>query len=468
MTVAFAVLGVAVYFALVRENPDLSTGAEIQSTNTPRSGDLAEWACPSGTDGKVTCGFVSVPANYADPSGPQVRVFVATVGVATETSGPPLVFLGEGFGKGSVDDFAAWRETGRALEREVILVDHRGSGFSEPQLSCLDLGKVPWLEVDLGNADELNVERENRRLALNRCVDRLASLDDEPVFDFESVLSDLDRVRSALSIERWVVVASADTVPLAVAFEERHPDAVDSLVLLRASLPESDRLAQRTRYAEEALTAALGTSLRPVEQVRDSLGQRSAVFSTPVGDARQRVSVSEGGITPILSKAVAQQAVRDGLDASIDRLGDGQWRELALLRGDGFRSHDFPGLSLRLAVDCELPTSRRSDIALAEDDPDRFWLGLLDDPIVDDGLCPAGSVTRTAMDHVPAAPVIVINQRFDYLAPRSAADGLQRKWPAAETAVLDTGDAPSLAAPCVLSLVSDFLGSPSTLEDACS
>jgi pimeloyl-ACP methyl ester carboxylesterase len=491
MAVAFLCLGIAVFVALGREDPDLSGGAEIQTTNTPRSDDLAEWACPSGTDGKVSCGFVSAPANYGDPEGPQVRIFVATIGVATETTGPPLVFLGEHFGQGTVDNFAEWRQIGRSLEREVILVDHRGSGFSEPNLSCLELGKVPWLEVDLGNDSELNAEREERRDALNRCSERLDALEDSPSFNFDTLLQDMDSIRAALSIDRWVVVASADTVPLAVAFEQRHPEAVDSLVLLRASAPDADRLAQRTQFAEEAVTAALGPSLRSVEAVRDALGERSVVFSTAVGGGRQRVSVSEGGVLPILAHAVAKQETRDGLAVLVERLGEGQWRELASLRGADFRTHDYPGLSLRLAVDCQLPTdvpvdddpedepvdtgddaavgeAADGEAAAEEEDPARYWLGLLDDPIIDEGLCPPGAATRTAMTHVPAAPVLVVNQRYDYLAPRSAADGLRQRWPTAEIAVLDTGDSPSLASLCVLDLVSDFLGLPSTLGEGCT
>ena len=490
MAVAFLLLGVAVFVALGRENPDLSDGAEIQTTNTPRSDDLAEWACPRGTDGKVSCGFVSAPANYSDPEGPQIRIFVATIGIATETTGPPLVFLGEHFGQGTVDDFAEWRDVGRTLEREVILVDHRGSGFSEPNLSCLELGKVPWLEVDLGNDSELNAEREKRRKALNRCAERLDALDDSPSFNFDSLLRDMDSIRTALSIEQWVVVASADTVPLAVAFEQRHPEAVDSLVLLRASAPEADRLAQRTQFADEAVTAALGPSLRSVEAVRDALGERSVVFSTAVGGARQRVSVSEGGVLPILAHAVAKEETRDGLAVLLERLGEGQWRELATLRGAEFRTHDYPGLSLRIAVDCQLPTespvddepddepedepveteadAAEGEVVAEDEDQGRDWLGLLDDPIIDEGLCPPGAATRMAMTHVPAAPVLVVNQRYDYLAPESAADGLRRRWPTAEVAVVDTGDSPSLASPCVLGLVSDFLGSTSTLEEGCT
>ena len=99
----------------------------------------------------------------------------------------------------------------------------------------------------------------------------------------------------------------------------------------------------------------------------------------------------------------------------------------------------------------------------------RDYLALLDDPSIDQGLCPPTDDTRVAMSHVPAGPVLVLNQAFDVLAPQSAAENLGANWPEAEVVVLETGDAPSVASPCVRQLISEFLsGKSPTIGDNCS
>ncbi len=469
----FGLMAVGVLLALDREN--IQPGDAIVTTGTPRSQDIAEWACPSGTDGKVTCGYVSLPADYDDPDGEQIRIFVATIGVSLEASGPPILFLGDSLGTGSVGDFADWRQIVRTLNREIILVDHRGTGLSEPQLTCIELGKVPWLEADLGSDSSMNAEREKRRVAINRCAERVAQMDGEPDFSSETILTDLEQVREALGIESWVVAASGEVVPLAAALAERDAEAVESMVLLRAALPSTDRFGERQDYAEEALAAALGcetstcsksAALRPLEGLRERLGPRSLVFTAEVDGARQRVSVNAGTVAPSLALGVIDETVRASLPDLIERVGDGQWRELASLRGGQFRTHDYPALPTPLSIGCSLPTTRRIDRVTGEEDPARFWSGLLDDPLLDDGICPPTTPITTMVSR-PTNPVLIVNQIYDYLAPRTAAEELQRRWPEAQVEILDSGNAPSLTEECVLALVSEFLDVSPTMDVGC-
>lgn len=468
---ALGALAVAALLALNRE--DITT--DSIATPTPRSGDIAEWACPQGTDGKVTCGYVQVPAKYSDPDGETVQIFVASIGVPLEATGAPMVFLGDRIGPGAADNFSDWREVSRTLSREIVLIDHRGTGLSEPRLNCIDLPKVSWLELDLDSDGPVDLRRAERQESANRCVERLGDLPGAPDFSTDAVLRDIEEVRKALSIEQWMIAASGETVPLAVAIEERAPETVESLVLLRASMPASDRFAQRMDYAEEALTEAVGcettscsaaTTLVPVEEIQTDLGARSLVFTASVGSARQRVSVNRASIFPSLALTVVDEDAREAVAPLLDRVTQGQWRELALLRGRRFRTHDYGEISINLALSCDLPTNGSITRQGLEDEPSRDWLGLLDDPIIDPDICPPLDPAST-MNRAPSTDVLVLNQSFDYLAPRSAARELQRRWPDAEVQILESGSTPALWDLCVLSKVSEFIGLPPTLEPGC-
>ncbi len=499
LLIGFGLLGVGVLYAVRVEDQRL----DPVSVPTPRASDVLEWACPSGTVGQVTCGYVEVPADYDDPDGDRIRVFVASVDVPLERSGPPLLFLGERLGPGSVTDFADWRQIGRDLGREIILVDHRGTGRSDPQVNCLDLGKVSWLSIDLGNTERLTAARVERREAIDRCLTRLRQLPLEPDFSFGNLVLDLAEVRSAFSIDEWLIVGSGDTVPLAVALEHHEPEAAEALVLLRAAPIVEDGAQQRSDYGREVLAAALGcgsescrdTTLATIASTAAGLGQRSLVFSTEVGDARQQVSVNAGTIFPTLALGVVEQANRDVLPGLIERMEAGQWRGLATLRGERFRTHDHPALAVKLAAGCTVAQGRliepepetveedeaADEDGIAEEDEtvgldedadeteaaDGRWLGLLDDPVLDDALCDPIDTAAEAMDSAPNAEVLVVNQAFDYLAPRSAAEDLGRGWPAASIEVFEHGGAPTLTDPCVLSTVGEFLGLPTRLETGC-
>lgn len=482
---ATGLLAGAGFLALTGNDAEVEAAETIfQGTDVglPANAELAEWVCPSGSDGRATCGFVSVPADYSTPEDGEVGVFVMWLSTPIENDRPPLVFLGDTLGRGSVDQFVEWREAGRVLDRDIILVDHRGSGLSDPQVSCVDLGKVPWLEIDVSQQGQLNESRELRREAVNRCIERLDTLTDGASFTFDTLVTDLERVRIALDIDQWVIAASADTVPLAVSYEDRNPASVDSLVLLRASEPEQDRFAQRSRFAEEVLAASLGSQAGTLDRAQEQLGSRSVAFTTDVGDGRQLVSISQPAVLPVFAQAIAAEEFRERQDGVTDRLLEGQWRELAISRGADFTTADFPGVALRLAVDCQLPTIGRNDLVFPAEESDagavaidgelsqdtaQNWLSLLDDPTLDSGICPPSDDAREAMMHEPRVPVLILNQAFDVIAPESAANALDSRWATATTVVLESGDVPTMASPCVLDYVESFLSSSPSVSGNC-
>lgn len=463
------VLGVlAVAFVVSGDEDPLVAGATIAE---PASG-LEAWACPGASVGGVECGYLTVPADYDDPDGPTARIFAATVSAPLEATGPPLLVLGDQLGPGAARDFADWRVANRQLERDIVLVDHRGTGLSDPQVNCNDLGKVRWLEVDLWNDAAVDLRRDERREAINTCAQRLSGLPGRPDFSQDAMIADLQSLRSVLGIDRWVVVGSGETVPLALSLEQAAPDTVAGLVLLRAAPLTTDPFGQRISYAEEALAAALtcaGPDCTPIEptvvdEAQESLGQRSVVFTVPVEDRQERVAVNRGSLFSSLSLVVNDPETRVALPSIVARMAESQWREVALLRGRRYPTHEYGGVSVLLAQRCQTPKLTTSGLDLADEER-RPWLGLLDDPSLDPGVCRRQA--RSLPDGPPQSSTLIVNSAFDYLAPRSAAGELTRAWPEADSVVLVDDASPDLFDPCTLSVVEEFLGGSSPTLDSC-
>ena len=95
-------------------------------------------ACPDGLfppDRTVDCGFVTVPENRARPNGRSITVAAAVMRATTRRpKADPIVFVDGGPSFGAISDFAAFSYFGGASyadERDVVLVDTRGTGLSE-------------------------------------------------------------------------------------------------------------------------------------------------------------------------------------------------------------------------------------------------------------------------------------------------------------------------------------------------
>src|SRR5438045_6927595 len=93
------------------------------------------WPCPVPLNG-AECGYLTVPANRAYPLGQKVRVSVAIFKSSSAHPAPdPVVYLNGGPG------VAGLKFVGRFIpallpdflkDRDIILVEQRGSGFSVP------------------------------------------------------------------------------------------------------------------------------------------------------------------------------------------------------------------------------------------------------------------------------------------------------------------------------------------------
>lgn len=99
-----------------------------------------ETDCPFPELDRVTCGVLIVPEDRSDPAGSTVELAVAIIEAADgSTDSPPIIFLEGGPGGSPLLSTDEFREMPMAQSNELVLIDQRGTGFSQPSLNCFEL-----------------------------------------------------------------------------------------------------------------------------------------------------------------------------------------------------------------------------------------------------------------------------------------------------------------------------------------
>ncbi len=186
---------------------------------------------PPGVD--VDCGFVRVPEDRSDPDGRLIKVAAAVVHASGESRPDPIVMVQGGPSFGAISDFALGAYLADAeflTDRDLILVDTRGTGISKPRLGCPELDRAEvksFYSKPTIHSDAFRLAR----LALRKCWDRLVSEGVDPSsFTSDESAADLDALRQALGVDQWnLLAASADGI-LGGTYLRLFPGGIRSVI----------------------------------------------------------------------------------------------------------------------------------------------------------------------------------------------------------------------------------------------
>jgi len=125
--------------------------------------------------GAIECGYVEVPEFHADPDGNTIRVSVAVIHSLAQNPLPDPLFMEEGGPGGSTFEtffqLAPLFQTNILMQRDIILVEQRGTKYSDPHLDCpefTDLAIEYISQGDFETEDVLATERETYRTCFHR------------------------------------------------------------------------------------------------------------------------------------------------------------------------------------------------------------------------------------------------------------------------------------------------------------
>src|ERR1043166_848090 len=194
------------------------------------------------------CGTLSVYENRQARSGRRINLTVVLLPALSADSRPdPLFFLAGGPGQGAAKMAPLVRQALRSVQRErdLVLVDQRGTGTSNP-LDCRN------------DNDSLRAINESDEVALDRLRRCLAGYDaDVRLYTTPIAMDDLDDVRAYLGYERINLYGGSYGTRAALVYLRQHADRVRSVVLDRVA-PTARALPLFTaRDAQHALDKAL-------------------------------------------------------------------------------------------------------------------------------------------------------------------------------------------------------------------
>jgi pimeloyl-ACP methyl ester carboxylesterase len=203
---------------------------------------------PEELQGRAECGYLVVPETRGSNSPRTLRLAVAVVKAREEQPEPdPVMVLHGGPGGQLLRSIRSYVDGSLAEDRDVILLDQRGTGKSEPVL-CPDLARQDFqpLAADLGPREEM-ARRIEAQLA---CRDELVAAGfDLGAFNSDASAADLNDLRRTLGYARWNLFGTSYGTKLALTTLRHFPEGVRSVVLDSAYPPGLESGARAIDFA---------------------------------------------------------------------------------------------------------------------------------------------------------------------------------------------------------------------------
>lgn len=190
---------------------------------------------------------LDVPEDTEKPDGRRISLHIVIVPALEKgTKEPPLFDIAGGPGIAATSGAADYAEILRAHRerRDVVLVDQRGTGRSNP-LSCPELEAASSLDDMYDPA------------AVRRCREELAKTADLSRYRTIDAVRDLEAVRDALAYDRIDLVGLSYGTQVVQMYMREYPENVRAAVMLGA-VPLGEKIPlHHARNAEEVLQRIL-------------------------------------------------------------------------------------------------------------------------------------------------------------------------------------------------------------------
>ena len=246
----------------------------------------------------LDCGTVIVPQVHSQPDGRTLKLAVVVIKASSESAKPDPLFMAQGGpGGATIDTYASRLLNDRTFlpDRDIVLFDQRGTGYSSPKLYCTELEKLTAETIE----QDLSIEEENRlsQEAIESCHLRLTKDDDIDLSVYNSLenAADIDLIREALGYEQINFYGVSYGTLLGLHYMRLFPASLKSVVLDAVVPPQTNFILNSPQTMDasfEKLFAACATD-KVCNQEYPNL---ESVFYKTVDDLNQnpaRISVSD-------------------------------------------------------------------------------------------------------------------------------------------------------------------------------
>ncbi len=184
---------------------------------------------------KVVCGTLTVLEQHDVTDGPTIKLAVAIFKAAktTKPKSDPILYLDGGPG-GHTLEAATFRYfdafAGFAQDRDFIMFDQRGVGFSEPALDCPETTKA--INDNLGKQLTTKDQQALSDKALVDCHARLVKAGiNLAAYNSAETAADVEDLRVALGYKSWNLYGISYGTRLALTVMRDYPDGLRSVIL---------------------------------------------------------------------------------------------------------------------------------------------------------------------------------------------------------------------------------------------
>lgn len=200
-----------------------------------------------GLEDTALCGILSVWENRTARSGPKIDLYMVVLPAQSPNPAPdPVFYINGGPGYGSAGNAAGMGQFLGEIrkQRDIVLVDQRGTGKSNP-LHC----ELPGGEDDLQSYMRTLFPMST----LRACEPVLAARADLTQYTTPIAMDDLDEVRAWLGYERINVFGGSYGTRAAQAYMRQHPEHVRSAILTGVMIMDARMPLYHARKAQESI-----------------------------------------------------------------------------------------------------------------------------------------------------------------------------------------------------------------------
>ncbi len=201
--------------------------------------DCILWSSDRRTSVDARCGTLAVYEDREAGSGRQIDLRIAVVPAVSRGAEPdPLFLLAGGPGQAATEVYADAEFAFERIneERDVVLVDQRGTGESNP------------LDCSVEEDDEFSFfDEEDLEAWARSCIEELDA--DPSLYTTAIAMDDLDEVRAALGYEQVNLYGGSYGTRAALSYLRQHPERVRTVIIDSVVPPD---LALGTTVARDA------------------------------------------------------------------------------------------------------------------------------------------------------------------------------------------------------------------------
>jgi pimeloyl-ACP methyl ester carboxylesterase len=437
---------------------------------------------------RVECGYLVVLEDRTQPAGRTIRLAVAILKSFGVNPAPdPVVFLSGGPGVPSLDNINFWLVDDRSLraKRDLILIDQRGTGYSQPDMRCPELD-MPDVLAGVANLPPEEAGHLYVSAALN-CRNRLLGEGvNLAAYNSSASAADLADLRQVLGHSQWNLYGLSYGGRLVLTTMREQPQGIRSAILDSPRTvgvknnevsPTDTYQAFQVLFAGCAADAGCRSAFPDLERAFNELVDRLnaspvsvAVVDAKTGAKRQQLingdQLVSGGF-----EALYRADLIPFLPLAIDQINSGNYDVLAgfaSMLGQG--SSESAGMGLSVRCHEELPFNDLAKVRAEMERYPRFQDYFARYMLSDFAVCAEwGAGKGLAIEAEPVRsdiPTLVMSGEYDPIHPawwgKLAADNLSHSY---HYTLPGYGHGVTFYGECQTSIRDSFIDSPEQAPD---